>query len=173
MFEFTTAVVIVMPHEVQAVAVPIIRRYAPDNLNRIRPHITLLFPFVPYDQLETACQSLNDVAQHIAPFTVTLAGYGEFPGVIYMKPADPAPIQSVFHKLYAAFPEYPPYEGQFGNELQPHMSIAHFETTVEQAAVSLPPFQPIAFRVDRLHVWYGVRDTDLAWLTHDVIRLRG
>ena len=173
MFEFTTAIVIVMPHEVQAVAAPIVRQYAPETLIRVRPHITLLFPFVPYDQLETACKTLRDVAQQIAPFTVTLDGYGEFPGVIYMKPADPAPIQAVFRQLYAAFPEYPPYEGQFGDDLQPHMSIAHFESAADQAAVSLPNYRPITFHVDRLHLWYGVSDPDLAWLTYDVIRLRG
>lgn len=173
MFELTTAVVIVAPHEVQSIAVPIIRQYAPDSLIRFRPHITLMFPFVPYARLEAACETLYELAAKIAPFEVTLADYGEFPGVIYMKLADPTPARQVFQQLYATFPDYPPYEGRFGDELQPHMTVVQFDSSAEQPLVPLPRYQPMTFRVDRLHLWYGVRGADLPWLTYDVIPLRG
>lgn len=173
MFELTTAVVIVAPHDVQAIAIPIICQFSPDSLIRFRPHITLMFPFAPYDQLETSYDTLYNLGAEIAPFEVTLAGYGEFPGVIYMKPANPSPVKAAFEKLYNTFPEYPPYEGKFGDDLQPHMTVAHFDSAAEQSIAPLPRYQPITFCVERLHLWYGVRDTDLPWLTYNVIPLRG
>ena len=173
MFELTTSVVIAAPHEVQAIAVPIMRQYAMVNLVRFRPHITLMFPFVPFAELEAACETLYRLCNTIPPFDVTLNGYGEFPGVIYMKPANPAPIQAVFQRIFSTFPDYPPYEGQFGPDLEPHMTVASFDTLVEQPVVALPNYAPITFRVDRLHLWYGVRDADLPWLTYDVTPLRG
>jgi 2'-5' RNA ligase len=172
MFELTTSIVIVAPHEVQAIAVPLIRRYSPENLIRFRSHITLMFPFVPFDQLEAATQTLYDLCATIAPFEVQLEGYGEFPGVIYMNPVRPASIQKLFHRLYTAYPDYPPYEGAFGNELHPHMTVAQFEPE-QHPVVSLPDYKPFTFRVDRIHLWYGVRDADLPWLTYDVVPLRG
>ncbi len=170
MIELTTAIVIVAPHEVQTIAIPLMRQYAPTNLIRFRPHITLLFPFVPYAQLDWACTQLYDLCASIEPFDITLDGYGEFPGVIYMQPANPEPIQQVFQQLYQLFPNYPPYAGKFGNDLQPHMTIAQFE---EHPVISLPDYQPITFHVNRIHLWYGVKDADLPWLTYDVIPLRG
>ena len=170
MFDLTTAIVIVAPHEVQAIAIPLIRQYGPNNLIRFRPHITLLFPFAPYAQLEAACATLYDLCATIPPFEVTLAGYGEFPGVIYMQPTDAEPIKQVFRQLYERFPDYPPYGGKFGNDLEPHMTIAQFD---EHPLVALPDYKPITFTVDRLHLWYGVEGADLPWLTYDVIPLRG
>jgi 2'-5' RNA ligase len=171
MYEFNTAVVILAPHEVLAIAVPILRQYSPDSLIRFRPHITLLFPFAPFGQLDAACEQLYALCREIAPFEVTLAGYGEFPGVIYMKPVDPGPIVRVFQRLFAAFPDYPPYEGRFGSELAPHLTVAQFEA--EHSPGPLPAYPPVSFHVDRIHIWYGVRDSDLPWLTYDVIPLKG
>jgi hypothetical protein len=37
----------------------------------------------------------------------------------------------------------------------------------------MPPYEPITFHVDRLHMWYGVRHADLPWLTHAVFPLGG
>ncbi|MBZ0302015.1 MAG: 2'-5' RNA ligase family protein [Anaerolineae bacterium] len=174
MFELTTSIVIVAPHPVQAIAMPIMRQYAPESLIRFRPHITLLFPFVPFQRIQAACDRLYPLCAGIAPFEITLEGYDEFPGVIYMKPADPEPIRAVFRTIHQAFPDYPPYEGKFGDDsIEPHMTVATFDSIHEQPVVPLPNYPPITFRVDRLHLWYGVRDADLPWLTYDVIPLRG
>jgi 2'-5' RNA ligase len=171
MLDLTTAIVIAAPHEVLATAVPIMLRYSPNNLIRFRPHITLMFPFVPFYQADEACDRLYSVCEKIAPFDVTLDGYGEFPGVIYMKPVNADAIRAVFRKLYNAFPEYPPYEGQFGNDLKPHLTLVTFDPETHRPL--MPHYEPITFRVDRLHMWYGMRHADLPWLTHNVFPLGG
>jgi 2'-5' RNA ligase len=172
--KFTTVIMIPAPHEVQAVAVPIMRKYAADTLTRVPAHLTVLYPFVDYERLAEAVPIVREIVSHIAPFEVTLRGFDEFPGVIFMNPVDPGPIQNIFHQIYARFPECPPYRGQFGNEIHPHMTVGEFTSEGEQADAmrSLPNYRPITYRVDRLHIEYGIDRVALPWLTYDVIHLK-
>src|SRR2546423_1328000 len=96
----TTAVVIFAPHEVQAVATPIMRQYALDSLIRVPAHITLMFPFVPFEQLDSAAQTIKSICADIRPFDITLSGYDQFPGVIFMQPANPESIKAIFRQIY-------------------------------------------------------------------------
>jgi len=169
----TTGIVIFAPREVQTVAVPIMRQYAPESVIRVPAHITLMFPFVAQERLDSAEQIVKSICADIEPFDITLAGYGQFPGIIFMQPTNPAPIKAVFRKIYAAFPECPPYGGAFGDDIHPHVTLGQFKNEDEQRAVSLPDFTPITFRAERLHLVYDVYDDPLLWLTHSVIPLAG
>ena len=165
----TTAVVIFAPHEVQAIATPIMRQYALDSLIRVPAHVTLMFPFVPYEQLDEAAEKIESICTEIKPFEITLSGYDQFPGVIFMRPVNPKPIQAVFRQIYDAFPLYPPYGGAFGNELHPHVTVGEFKNEEDQRAVWLPDYAPLIFRAERVHLIYGVHHEPLPWLTHSVI----
>ncbi len=171
--ELTTVIMIVAPHELQAIAVPLLRRYAPDTLTRVPAHLTVLYPFVAYERLDDACAELETICASIAPFEVTLAGYGEFPGAIYMAPRNPRPIKRLFRAIYGHFPECPPYRGAFGDELTPHLTVGEFETPDEQRAAraALPRYAPFTFQATRVHVLYGIDAIALPWLTHAVIPL--
>jgi 2'-5' RNA ligase len=171
--ELTTAIMIVAPHELQAIAVPMLRRYAPETLARVPAHLTVLYPFVAYERLDEACAQLYRICANIAPFEVTMAGYAEFPGVIYMPPRNPQLIKRVFRRIYRHFPECPPYGGAFGDDLTPHMTVGEFETQEEQRAAraTMPRYTPLTFRAARLHVLYGIERIMLPWLTHAVIPL--
>lgn len=171
--QFESAIIIVAPHTVQAVAVPIMRQHLLDELLKVPPHITLLYPFAPFEKLYEASQTVRRLCAEIAPLEITLSGYGQFPGVIYMNPINPEPIKSVFRKLYAAFPEYPPYKGQYGDDLHPHLTIAQFEDEADQraAASALPGYAPLTFQVTHLHILYGAVKAALPWIAYDVIPL--
>jgi 2'-5' RNA ligase len=169
----STTVMIVAPHDVQAIAVPILRQYAPETLIRVPAHITLLYPFVPVEHLDNACVMLQEVCAEIPPFEITLSGYDSFPGIAFMKLADPEPIRAVFRRIFEAFPDYPPYGGRFGNELNPHMTVAEFTSEARQQATTMPAYDPITFQARRLHVVYGAPGIALPWITHAVIPLAG
>ncbi len=166
-----TGIIIVGAHHVQAVAVPLMQRYSPHLLTIFPAEITLLYPFVPIDELEAACPTLRVIGTEIAPFEITMCGYGQFPRTTFMAPADPAPILAVFHRLFAAFPDYPPYRGKFGNDLHPHMTVAVFEDENTQQQADFPDYGSISFTVDRLHVVHGPGTLDRPFLTYDVIPL--
>jgi 2'-5' RNA ligase len=167
-----TAIIIVPSQEVLAIATPTQQRFAPDSSIRIPPHITVLFPFVSYEHLDAACEGVAHICQKIAPFEITMDGYDSFPKVAFMRPADPRPIQAVFRQIYAAFPQCKPYNGEFGDDLHPHMTVGEFASEAEQTAAELPDYEPITFRAERLHVIYG-RWERLPWITRAVIPLKG
>jgi 2'-5' RNA ligase len=169
----STAVVIFTPHEVQAIATPIMRQHALESLIRVPAHITLMFPFVPYVQLDEAAQTVVSVCAQIKPFDITLSGYDQFPGVIFMPPTNPQPIKAVFRQLFDAFPLYPPYGGAFGSDLHPHVTVGEFQNEDEQHAVWLPDYAPITFRAERIHLIYGIHREPMPWLAHSVIPFNG
>ena len=166
-----TAITIMGAHNAQAVGVPLAQRYSPDLLLVLPMHINLFYPFVPFDAIDSACQKLRAIGSKIAPFEITLRGYGQFERVTYMVPADPAPILDVFHRIFMEFPDYPPYRGKFGNDLIPHMTVAIFKDEHSQQNADLPDYGSLSFTVDRLHVIYGPARQDRPWLTYDVIPL--
>lgn len=167
----TTAIVILAPHSVQTIAVPLLHQYAPDALLRVPAHLTVLFPFVPPERLDDASHKVSKICSDMAPFEVTMSGYGFFPNVAFMSPVDHEPIKAVFRRIYAVFPECPPYGGDFGEDLHPHMTVGVFATEAEREAVVLPDYEPITFRVDRLHILQGIAKAALPWITHDIIPL--
>ncbi len=173
-----TSVLIVAPHEVQAIAAPLLQRYSLDDLIRGPAHLTVMYPFVAYDRLREACATLRVLCAEVQPFEVTMQGYGHFPLAVFMAPANPEPVRTLFRKIYAAFPECPPYRGLYGDDLQPHMTIAEFATEADRMITlpdfsALPPYEPVTFKVERLHIAYGIEKAPLPWITHDIVPLGG
>ena len=172
--QMLSAIMIIPPPHVQRVALPIARQYARRSLKYYPPHITVLFPFAPHGQLRGACGALRAVCAEIRPFEITLSGYDMFPGVAYMKPRNEAQIVAVLRRVHAIFPEYPPYGGLHGDDLQPHLTVGLFESEEEQLTASLPAYEPLTFTVDRFHVLYGEHSGEPGpWVTDDIIPLGG
>ena len=58
--DLTTVVMLIPPHEVQALAVPILRKYAPDTLTRVPAHLTVLVEtFYHGESLATVARQLG------------------------------------------------------------------------------------------------------------------
>jgi 2'-5' RNA ligase len=171
--QLNTVVMIVVPHEVQAIAVPILRQYAPETLIRVPAHITVLFPFVPAEQLDDTANKLYQVCESIPPFEITLDGYDSFPGFTFMRLVNPEPVRALFRTLFKEFPDYPPYGGRFGNELNPHLTVAEFASEAKQGEATMPPYKAITFTTTHLHLMYGYSGIALPFLTHSVIPLQG
>lgn len=171
--ELTSALVIFMPPEVQAFAAPLMRQHTPDALIRVPPHITILYPFAPPDELPAALETVRAICARVQQFPITLEGYGSFPTVSYMKPANPAPIQALFREIFWKFPQYPPYRGQFGNQLTPHVTVGEFESEAAREAAALPAYTPFTFTARRLHALIGEDGKGIPWITEAVIPFGG
>jgi 2'-5' RNA ligase len=171
--ELTSALVLFMPPEVQAFAAPLMRQHAPDSLIRVPPHITVLYPFAPPDELPSALDTVRQICARVPPFLVTLDGYGSFPTVAYLKPANPAPIQALFREIFWKFPQYPPYRGEFGDQLTLHVTVGTFESAAAREAVALPAYPPFTFTAHRLHAVVGRDGVPVPWITEAVIPFGG
>lgn len=172
MMEYLSAVVIIAPPEIQVAVTPLRLKYGMERMLRVPAHITVLFPFVPLQQLDSAAARLHEIYADFPAFDVTLDGYGFFPSTAYLKIVDPAPIKALFQRIHAAYPQYPPYRGAFGSDdISPHMTVGEFGSEIERAAADFPPYKPLTFRVSRLHLLVGVERESIPWITHDVILL--
>lgn len=167
-----TTIAIMLPVQAQQVVMPLYQQHS-YNVGQIDfvPHITVLYPFVPYEQLSGAARALRTAFLSVAPFDITIAGYGVFDEVVYMPPTDPEPIRALLHRIQSVFPDYLPYGGVFGTEMTPHISVAYRDPDGDGKPPELPPYAPFTFRVDALHINYGIPQTTMPFVTYDVIPL--
>jgi 2'-5' RNA ligase len=115
----------------------------------VPPHVTLLSPFAPAGEIDDALLAeVARVLEGFAPFDLRFERTARFPGVLYLVPDPDAPLRALTDALVARFPEYPPYEGAFGTDLVPHLTVAQGDDAVlDAAAHDVERALPVAFHV--------------------------
>ncbi len=92
-------------------------------------HLTVLYPFLPPDQVDDAVlAALGRLFAGFPAFAFTLdrvAWFGE--QVVWLAPHDPAPFRAIMTATCAAYPDCPPYGGQH-TEVIPHLTLGHLGT---------------------------------------------
>lgn len=143
------------------------QRHDPLAALGVPPHVTVLFPFVPPPLIDDAV--LDVVAEVISGFEVfdvTFADIGEFPGVVWLRPSPDQHLRQLTDSLAAAFPAYPPYEGEFPDP-QPHLTIGNHLDDVSQSdlrrqlALVASPLLPFTAQITTVSLL--VRDLDGGW----------
>jgi 2'-5' RNA ligase len=112
----------------------------------VPPHVTILSPFVPADNLQPPVRRrLQTIAANTRAFEVTFSEVEHFPDALYLAPSPDEPFRRLSVEVVKAFPGFPPY----GNpsyrpeEGLPHLTIAmangaSFVDLGETAALHLP-----------------------------------
>src|SRR5664280_2040448 len=87
-------------------------------------HVTALFPFVRPDTIQPATlRRVCETAAAVAPFDYRFARTAWFAKeVLCLVPDRPEPFAELTGRLWATFPDCPPYGGQF-DEVVPHLTI--------------------------------------------------
>jgi len=90
----------------------------------IPAHITILAPFLPAARLGDAERDrLVRVFAAVSPFDFRLDRTGWFgTTTLWLGPADPAPFRELTDRVFAEFPDFPPFGGQF-TDVVPHLTI--------------------------------------------------
>ena len=115
---------VVVSGEAESVVSPTRHQYDPSAAHGMPAHITLLYPFVPPRMLDHSTQlSVAAVARSHSSFSYSLHEMKQFPGALYLAPSPSQPFRALASDLAMAFPDYPPYEGQFA-EIVPHLTVA-------------------------------------------------
>jgi len=120
-------------------------------------HVTALAPFDPAPSHATLA-AVADIAGATPPMTVRLARLGQFPnGILHLVPEPDTGLRRLTATLLEAFPGYPPYEGRFGPDVRPHLTVDAVSADVTLASTRrlLGDLLPVTCRLVELQLaWW-------------------
>jgi 2'-5' RNA ligase len=121
----------------------------PEAALRIPLHVTLLFPFVPRDEVTAGivAELRTFFAAQTSP-SFELTRVATFPGVVtYAAPEPAAGLVRLMAALWARYPDLPPYGGGV-TEPVPHATLTRLDLgaapTVERVLERVEPLLPVA-----------------------------
>jgi len=95
------------------------RRFDPSAVLGIPAHITVVYPFVPVEEVDAGIRAeLRGLFAEVAPCRFELRAPARFPSVLYLKPEPDGALRAIIEGVVERFPEHPPYGGAF-EELAP------------------------------------------------------
>jgi hypothetical protein len=157
-----------MGHSVLVVPVPSLEPYVRDrtafydasflstDAAFVHAHITVLGPWLA-DPDAAQLDTVADIVAARGAFDYALEAVVEFPdGVIHLRPEPEEPFAELTAALVEAFPQCPPYGGQYG-DVRPHLTLDRRSTTVTPATVraELAGVLPVQERADRVDLqWW-------------------
>jgi 2'-5' RNA ligase len=113
-------------------------------------HITVLFPFMPPHAIDAAVLAeLEQLFAGAHRFSVRLDHTDWFGDeVLWLAPQDPAPFRALTKRVHAAFPAFPPFEGQF-DDVVPHLTVGDRQplSDLRAAEAAVQAHLPVQARV--------------------------
>jgi 2'-5' RNA ligase len=121
-------------------------------------HLTVLYPFRSAPSIDaTVTGALRRLFAGFAPFAVTLDRIGWFgEDVVWLGPRDERPFRALTSGAYAAFPDCPPYGGQYADVI-PHLTIGDRadRAGLRAAAAAVRGYLPVASRATEVTLMAG------------------
>ncbi len=100
-------------------------RYDPSARRNVPAHVTVLYPFMPPDELGAdVVARLREIVRAVPCFSYRLARTRRFPVALYLEPEPDTHFSALTDGIWAAFPDYPPFAGKFATVV-PHVTVAH------------------------------------------------
>ena len=132
--------------------------YVSDDPDFGHAHVTALAPFLPAESLTPATlAAVAEIASETKSFEFTLQRIDTFPnGIVHLLPDPATSFASLTRRLWAAFPECPPYAGEFG-DVVPHLTLDALSGDVTEASTAraVGPWLPARCRAEQLQLaWY-------------------
>lgn len=164
-----------MGHSVLLIPVPALEPFVRDRWAHYEPgwvsrdpafthaHVTVLAPYLPAPEAQDLAV-IAEIAATTPAFDFRLEAVTAFPnGVIHVPPVPGAPFAALTARLVEAFPQCPPYGGEFGDlsDLVPHVTLDHHAGGVTTASVAsdIGDLLPVTARAERLELqWYDEGD---------------
>ena len=147
------------------------RRLDPSASGGVPPHVTVLYPFPAAEADAATLATLAEVVARTPAFDCAFREIVWFPDGLLTLAPDPAdPFRELTAAVHAAFPDHPPYGGQY--EPVPHLTLGYSDTPLVErrtAAALVAPDLPVRCRVERLHLmasdavglWHTVHEVPL------------
>lgn len=123
----------------------------------VPPHVSLLFPWRETPVTADDLEEVSSAIKTIRAFAIRFGGVAVFPnGTVYAAVEPSEQLSSLLRRIWGAFPETPPYGGEFGAP-QPHLTLAKCApadapTVAAQLEERLRPILPLDLRVSAITV---------------------
>lgn len=174
-----SALVILTP-EVEPLVGPFRLKHDPSAALSVPAHITINYPFIPGVTPDVDLhRELKELFEKAKPFEYTLSQIARFSGVLYLVPEPDTPFKELIDLVAEHFPESPPYEGTFDENI-PHLTVAQSEdeevlNSVEQELLVLARgYLPLTVRATRVWLisntvgmWQQISSYPLGRITED------
>ncbi|EWT00995.1 hypothetical protein N865_12310 [Intrasporangium oryzae NRRL B-24470] len=136
--------------------------YVSADPDYVHAHVTALGPFLPPEAIGgPERDSILEILRETEPFEFVLARVATFPnGIIHLVPEPEEPFRRLTARLARAFPQCPPYAGQFP-DVRPHLTLDAVSDSVSDSVSEastrrlLGELVPARCRAERLDLaWY-------------------
>ena len=138
-------------------------------------HVTVLYPFVPPDRLdEAAVVHLHELISPLPAFGFDLVRTGWFDDgpTLWLAPEPAEPFLQLTVALTRAFPEYPPYGGQYA-EVVPHLTVGVRGSAEHLGRAERELRQHLPMRARATAVTLMAERPDGRWHRHTNFKLAG
>lgn len=124
----------------------------------VHAHVTALGPFLPPPDLDALdVDVITEICRSTAPFTFELSRIETFPnGIIHLVPEPEDRFRDLTARLWQAFPDCPPYAGEFP-DVRPHLTLDACSEAVSEESTRrlLADVLPATCRAEQLDLaWY-------------------
>ena len=100
------------------------RKYDPVRAYGMPAHVTVLYPWLPIEQITVADRSaLAELCRGSSPIEMTFARFGRFTETLWLDPQPARPIVELVERVAERWPDYPPFAGEFA-DVVPHLTLA-------------------------------------------------
>jgi 2'-5' RNA ligase len=165
--------IIVRASEAESVVGELRSRFDSTVALDVPAHITVLYPFMPPENIDEAVLGLlRDAIRGVGPFDFCLAKTGRFPGVLYLAAEPSFSFIELTRRIAHQFPEFPPYGGQFASVI-PHLTVsdggdAQADAAEIQLISAMKRHGPVGLRCEELTI---LEDSSGRWKEMHVISL--
>ncbi len=131
--------------------------------DRIPPHITVLVPWVRDPADPEVLARLAAAVEGVGPLEIAFPVAGAFPGgTVFLRPEPFDVLTELIRAVAAAFPDHPPYGGEYPDP-HPHLTVsaAGGAPVLAEVEAAVAAETPPTVRVDELTIWVAA-DGD-AW----------
>ncbi len=129
------------------------------------PHVTLLYPFRPKEELSVAEPHVRKAVERVAPFEVTLRLFSSFPHrmpTMFLVPEPADGLRALHSSLTLEFPDCNDLD-RFANGFTPHLSVGQCAAPENLDGVLgrlQAAFPPLSLRVGEVTLLRRGPDTD-------------
>lgn len=134
-------------------------------------HVTLLYPFVPPNELGTALPRLAEVLANHRRFDFALTRLRSFPRTVWVEPEPAEPFVALTRAIEAMFPGTAHWGGAF-EEVIPHATLVDgleensLEVTMQRLRSAVEPLLPITLCADEVAVLAEQEDGQMPVVAH-------